>query len=429
MKAAILAIGTELTRGELCDSNSYWLSEQLTDRGVDVLEHATVDDDAERIGKTLLRLGQTVDLVLVTGGLGPTSDDLTAAAAASALGVALQRDAASLVAIEARYQAAGRVMPETNRKQADFPEGAKPLPNAVGTAPGFQCAIGGAQAFFMPGVPREMRHLFERHVLPSIDAEVQRSTHQVHLRTFGLPESLVAEKLADLELGGGLHDSRVVLGYRASFPEIEVKMFARADSEEVARELAVHAGRLARERLGTYVYGGREDSLPAVVSQVLQERSLRVATAESCTGGLIARLLTDVPGSSAYYVGGIVAYQNSVKEDLLDVDSALLKRHGAVSREVVAAMAQGALQRFGVDLAVATSGIAGPGGGSPEKPVGTVWFACARRDGAPVTVHRRFSWGREGVRVYSAHYALMLIRDLAQGTFDPTMHGDPLPPS
>lgn len=419
MKAAILAIGTELTRGELCDSNSCWLSEQLTDLGVDVLEHVTVDDDDARIGAALLQLGNHVDLLLVTGGLGPTSDDRTAAAAAAALGVPLRRDADSLVAIEARYAAAGRRMPETNRKQADLPDSAVPLPNGEGTAPGFRCGIGQADCFFMPGVPKEMRHLFKRHVQPVVVQHVKRCAYQEHLRTFGLPESLVAERLAELEAGGKLHDPQVTLGYRASFPEIEVKIFARAESEALAQEKVARATAVAKERLAPHVFGGRGDGLPAAVGKVLVAQGLRVATAESCTGGLVGSLLTEVPGSSGYYVGSVVAYHNTAKAQLLHVDKAVLDQHGAVSEQVAAAMVKGLFSSFDVQIGVAITGVAGPSGGTADKPVGTVCFAVGLRDQEPVTLRRHFPWGRNGVRTYSAQFALMLLWHMAQGTLEP----------
>lgn len=426
MEAAILAIGTELTRGELCDSNSCWLSEQLTALGVDVLEHATVDDNDARIAAALLRLGEEAELLLVTGGLGPTSDDRTAAAAAVALGVELVRDPASMAAIEARYRKAGRVMPETNRKQADLPMGAASLPNAVGTAPGFRVQFQRATAFFMPGVPHEMRHLFTEHVVPVVARRVRRCSHQLHLRTFGLPESLVAERLGDLEAGGALFDPRVTLGYRASFPEIEVKVLARAESEAVAQGLAETAAGEARARLRPHVFGGRKDSLAGVLGERLIATGLKIVTAESCTGGLVGRLLTDIAGSSRYYLGSVVAYHNTIKRALLGVDSAILEAHGAVSAEVACAMATGVLERTGADLAAAITGVAGPGGGTPDKPVGTVWFAIAAKGEPPFAVHRHVPFSREGVRTYSAYMAMQLLLAKVNGGLEELAAADPL---
>lgn len=415
MKAAVLAIGTELTRGELCDSNTHWLSEQLTALGVEVVEHVSVDDDDTRIVASLRRLGGEVGLLVVTGGLGPTSDDRTAAAAATALGVSLVRDTASLEVIKARYSSFGRVMPASNSKQADFPEGATPLANGEGTAPGFQVRMLGAEAFFTPGVPREMRHLYGRHIVPFLVDRVERRAEQIHLRTFGVTESAAAERLSDIEVGGELSDERVSLGYRAGFPEVEVKILAEAKDLATARELAERYGKLARERLAPFVFGGREGNFPTSVGKTLRLAGVRVAAAESCTGGLIGKLLTDLPGSSEYFVGSAVTYYNEAKTELLGVDPSLLERDGAVSSAVVKAMADGVRSRLDVDFAVAVSGIAGPGGGSGDKPVGTVWFGVAGRGTETISVHRHFPWDRERVRLFSAYFALLLLRDAVLG--------------
>ena len=421
MEAAILATGTELTRGELCDTNSQWLSDRLTEVGVEVVEHATVNDDLARIAGALKRLGQAVDLLIVTGGLGPTSDDRTAAAAAVTLEVPLMRDDASLAAIEARYTAAGRVMPESNRKQADFPRGAQALANEVGTAPGFAITVGRAQAFFTPGVPREMKHLFARHIEPWLTQRVARQSFQVHLRTFGLPESVLAQRIANLDEGGADADPRVAIGYRASFPEVEVKVLARGEDLASAQTLAETFAQRVAAQLAPFVFGGRGDSFPSSVGRLLRDKGLRVAAAESCTGGLIGKLLTDMPGSSSYFVGSVVAYHNHAKTKLLGVPVEVIQQHGAVSGEVVKTMAQGVLERSGADLAVAVSGIAGPDGGSPDKPVGTVWFGLAGSRHQPLAIERRFPWDRDRVRIYTAHFAIMLLRDLACDNLDPSL--------
>lgn len=415
MQAAIFAIGTELTRGELCDTNTCWLSEQLTAAGVDVVTHLTVDDDVQRIATGFLRLGQEVDLVLSTGGLGPTSDDMTAAAAAAALGVGLKRDPEAQESIEAKYRRAGRTATEVTLKQADLPEGAVGLANDVGTAPGFRLKVGRADVYCMPGVPREMRHLFERHVLPALAQRVRRTSHQVHIRCIGLPESMVAERLADWDVGGSLAQPGVTLGYRASLGQIEVKILARAEQETEARRLAESVAESARERLGDHVFGGQDDVFASVVGDDLRQAGLTVALAESCTGGLAAKLLTDAPGSSDYLLMSAVTYANAAKQRVLGVPADLLERHGAVSGPVVAAMAEGAAEIAGADLAVSISGVAGPGGGSPEKPVGTVWFGLSRRDEPTHVEERHIPGGRERVRLVAAQHALSLLRLAALG--------------
>lgn len=412
MSAAVVAIGTELTRGELVNGNARWLSERLTELGFTVSSHVTVADDAERIRGTLLRLGSETRVIVCTGGLGPTSDDLTSQAVADALGVALVRDAESLAKLEARFRARNRVMSPSNAKQADFPAGAQILSNSVGTAPGFGVTIGGARAFFMPGVPREMHAIFEEHVVPAIASLAERNSYQVHVRSYGLYESAVAQKLSDLDLGGALHDSRVTIGYRVTFPEVEVKVLAHTKPGEdlqVAREVAERVAGQVRERLGDYAFGGKEETYPRYVAGLLKQAGIKVALAESCTGGLAAKLLTDIAGSSDYVIGGVVSYANTAKTTLLGVSEALLREHGAVSEPVARAMAEGVLKALGADLAVGITGIAGPGGGSPGKPVGTVCFGLARKNGATLTSTEVFPGEREGVRTISAYHALRLF--------------------
>jgi nicotinamide-nucleotide amidase len=278
-----------------------------------------------------------------------------------------------------------------------------------------------AVAFFMPGVPREMEHIFEAQVVPLLRDRVVRRTHQVHIRTFGQGESAVADRLRDLDLGGARHQPGVNIGYRVTFPEVEIKVLAEAADEPAARALAEEVAAEVRERLRDIVFGGKGDTYPMYVGQLLRRAGLKVATAESCTGGLVGKLLTDLPGSSEYVLGGVISYANSLKQDLLGVSAELLQAHGAVSEEVARAMAEGALEQTGADLAVAITGIAGPGGGSAEKPVGTVCFALARR-GVPsretVTFTERFPSTRDFVRTFSAYYALRLFAGAASAALD-----------
>ena len=422
MSAAVVAIGTELTRGELVNGNARWLSERLTEIGFTVTAHETVPDDAERIRGTLLRLGQQSKVIVCTGGLGPTSDDLTTAAVADALGVELVRDAESLAKIEARFAARKRVMAESNAKQADFPAGAQVLSNDVGTAPGFAVTLpGGSRAFFMPGVPREMQFIFDTHVVPQIAPLAERSSYQVHVRSYGLFESAVAQRLGDLDEGGPLHDPRITIGYRVMFPEVEVKVLARAEQAgdiASAREVAERVAGQVRERLGDAAFGGKDESYPRYVAGLLKRAGLKVALAESCTGGLVTKLLTDLPGSSDYVIGGAVVYANTAKTALLGVSEAVLREYGAVSEQVAGAMAEAARKTLGADLAVGITGIAGPTGGSAQKPVGTVCFGLARRSGATLTSTELFPGEREGVRTFAAYHALRLFARATQEILD-----------
>jgi nicotinamide-nucleotide amidase len=411
MTVAVLSIGTELTRGELVNTNAAWLGEELTQLGFDVVEHTTVDDHLDRIVALMRSFAETHRVVIVTGGLGPTSDDLTTAAAAKAAGVELCRDESVVEEIRQKFKLFGRVMPESNAKQGDFPEGAEILSNPVGTAPGFAMTLGQARFFFVPGVPREMKHLFHESVVPAIAALAEPRTHQVHLRTFGMTESGVAEALRDLEK---THEG-LTLGYRAHFPEIEVKVHVRADSAAEAEQLSHSIADEVRSLLGDAVFGGRADSFAEVVGKALRDEGKTLAVAESCTGGQVGEMLTRIPGASDYLLLDAVVYADSAKESVLGVSPDLLLAHGAVSSETAAAMAEGALRVAGADIAVSITGVAGPGGGTEDKPVGTVWFGLARKDEPTITKHRKLPWERERVQTLAAYFALELVRRAALG--------------
>ena len=411
MTAAILSIGTELTRGELINTNAAWLGEELTKLGFEVAEHATVDDDLDRIVMLIRRFSEQHRVVIATGGLGPTSDDLTTEAAAKAGGVALRRDQSVVEGIREKFKAFGRVMPESNAKQGDFPEGADVLPNAMGTAPGFAMTLDRARMFFVPGVPREMEHIFRESILPAIAPLAERRTHQVHIRTFGMTESGVSQAVRHLEQE---HEG-LTLGYRAHFPEIEVKVHVRAETAREATECAEAIASEVRRILGDAVFGGKEDSFAEVVGAALRDKGKTLAVAESCTGGQVGEMLTRIPGASDYLLLDAVVYANSAKEAVLGVSTDLLRAHGAVSSEAAAAMAEGALRVAGADIAVSITGIAGPGGGSEDKPVGTVWFGLARKGQPTVTKHRKLPWGRDRVQTLSAYVALELVRRAVLG--------------
>jgi nicotinamide-nucleotide amidase len=405
MTCAVLCIGTELTRGELVNTNAPWLAAYLTDIGFEVIEDVVVDDHRARITSALERLGRSVRVLVCTGGLGPTSDDITTEAVARVLGVRLVRDEASLEAIRRRIEKYGRTMSETNAKQANFPEGADILPNPVGTAPGFGVTIDGALAFFLPGVPREMKKMFEEQVVPRIGALAVRDSHQVRLRTYGLPESVVGERLAGVEAAF----PGVVLGYRAHFPEIEVKVLARASTRDLAREVCDRATVEVKQRLAGVVYGEADDTFAGVVGRALRAKGLTLAIAESCTGGLVGHMITREPGASDFLLVDAVTYANSAKTRLLGIDGDVIRGHGAVSSEVAAAMAEGVKRVSGADLALSLTGTAGPTGGSAAKPVGTVFIAVAGADGTTVT-ERYFAGDRFQIQTLAAYAGLELVR-------------------
>ncbi len=413
--AGVLSVGTELVRGELVNTNAAWLGEQLTRLGYEVLEQTSVSDDADQISAAIRRLAHAtkgsdpISIVMVTGGLGPTSDDRTALAAANAAGVGLEHDPETLRRIQRRWVERGTEMPASNRKQAEVPAGAAVFANPVGTAPGFSVQVNGCRFFFLPGVPGEMKRLFEDAVLREIAAGMERTTEQIHLRTFGLPESAIGDLLDGVEEA---HPG-VELGFRAHFPEIEVKVLARASSAGEAEQLARRAAAEVRRRLGDVVYGEVGDSFPGAVGDILRSRGCTLALAESCTGGMVGAMLTSVPGSSEFLLLDAVVYSNAAKSHILGVQEEVLRGHGAVSLETAEAMADGALRVSGADMAVSVTGIAGPGGGTDSKPVGTVWFGVARRGRPTVSQHRRFAGDRERIRTLASYHALRLIEAAA----------------
>ncbi|AKU96811.1 Molybdopterin binding motif protein [Labilithrix luteola] len=415
MTCAVLSIGTELTRGELVNTNASWLSAALTDLGFEVIEQAVVDDEKERIVATVERLSRLVPVIVCTGGLGPTTDDLTTVAVASALGVGLERDEASLELIRRRLEKFGRTMSDSNAKQADFPAGAAILANPIGTAPGFGVTLNGTRAFFMPGVPREMKRMYEEQVVPRIRDLAQKVSHQIHFRTFGLPESVVGERLAGVEEAF----PGVTIGYRAHFPEIEVKVLARAalgadkkSTEDAARDLAERAAAEVKTRLADVIYGDGDDTFAGVVGRALRTRGLTLAIAESCTGGLVGHMLTKEPGASDYLLLDAVTYANSAKQTVLGVDEEVLRGHGAVSPEVACRMAEGARRVAGSDVALSITGVAGPTGGTDAKPVGLVYLAVATAKGT-VVKERRFPGERFNIQTLAAYVGLAMVRDAA----------------
>ncbi len=404
MTSAVFSIGTELTRGEIANTNATWLCEELTLIGHEVSEVSVVPDDRDDIRRALERMAAKHNVIVSTGGLGPTTDDITNECVAATLGVPLERDTTSLDAIRARMARFGRTLTPSNAKQADFPSGATILPNPNGTAPGFAVNIGRCRAYFMPGVPAEMKPMFANHVAPDLRTLVTGGSYQVRLRTFGMPESAVNDRLAGVEAAHG-----VVIGYRAHFPEIEVKVLARAPTQQEAKRISIAAAEVAKSRLGDVVYGEDSVDFAESVGSLFRERGLTLAAAESCTGGLVAQLITDHAGASEFFRGSIVAYDDSVKTAVLGVPATLVASRGAVSTEVARAMAEGARRALGVDVALAVTGLAGPGGTTPAKAVGDVHLAVATAEG---TTDRQlaFPGSRSQVRLLAAYAGLSLVR-------------------
>jgi len=407
MDTEILSIGTELTTGQNLDTNSQWLSRRLAEIGIAVGWHTTVADDLDANVEAFRIAAGRAALVLATGGLGPTQDDLTREALARAAGVELVFQEASFAEIQAMFARRGRTFPERNRVQAYFPAGAEPIPNANGTAPGIWLLLGGCHIAAMPGVPSEMYAMYETQVKPRLlrlglggGVLVQRK-----INCFGAGESAVEEKLLDLTR----RDHVPEVGITVSDATISLRILASAPDPGAAQALIAPVEKTILERLGDLVFGFEEEELHDVVLRLLEQKRLTLATAESVTGGLVAERLCRLPGASQCFRGGVVAYDNRLKVALLGVPQALLDEHGAVSRPVVEAMALGCRVRLGTDLAVSTVGIAGPGGATPEKPVGLVHVGLAWDGGV---TSRHWNWGgtRSEVQSRTAKLALNLVR-------------------
>ncbi len=409
MRAEIVTVGTEILLGEILNTNARFLSRECAGLGVDVYHHITVGDNAARLREALLVSRERSDLLIVTGGIGPTPDDITRHVVAEAWDRELKLDEALLERMERFYAQRSLAMHANSRRQALIPEGAVPLPNDVGTAAGFFLQDARGSVACLPGPPAEMETMFSDVLLPILrqrDMLPESSLFSHDILTAGIGEASVATRIGRLLR----EQSDPTIATYAAEGTVRVRLTTRAESQEEAEEKFAPIVEEISELLGSAVYGHNGDSLAGVVGDMLRSRGLTLALAESCTGGMLGGIITDVPGSSDFFLGGIVCYSNAVKTSTLGVPEQLLVAHGAVSEEVAASMAEGAMEVLGSDAAVAITGIAGPSGGTQEKPVGTVVFAIAGPWGL-TTERRRLSGSRDTVRRRSAVYALMRIRE------------------
>jgi nicotinamide-nucleotide amidase len=410
MNLELITIGTELLLGFTLDSNGAEIATALSAIGVRVVRRTSVGDRPEEIRQAVEEALRRTGAVLTTGGLGPTRDDVTKRAVADLFQAPLEFNEQVWGDLLARFARLLRKPAPSNRSQAEVPRGATVLRNRWGTAPGLWLEGAPGLVIMLPGVPAEMRKLLEHEVTPRLAARADGSViRSLVVRTTGIPESTLAERMGDVEA----EITPLTLAYLPGLEGVDLRLSAWEMTPAEADERLGAAAQLLRERAGDHVYGGGEEDLAAVVLDHLRTRGLRLAVAESCTGGLIGSRLTEIPGSSEVFVGGIVAYSNEVKTAQLGVPAELIATHGAVSEPVAAAMAQGAIERLGVPVAISVTGVAGPGGGSESKPVGTVCFGFAY-GGRIETRRSMFPGSRHEIRSRAAQAALFLVlRQLA----------------
>jgi nicotinamide-nucleotide amidase len=410
----VVTIGDELLLGFTIDTNAAHLAQRLASIGIHIAQRSTVGDDAAEIARVVRQALDRTGAVITTGGLGPTSDDLTKASIAAIFGRSMVIDEEHLAWMEQRWlKRFNRPLPATNRNQAMVPEGSTKLQNNHGSAPGIWLEDdAGRWVAMLPGVPREMRGMLADTLLPRLGSRVNATTvvRSLTLRTVGVAESALADQIESMD-GGPLG---VSLAYLPSIAGVDLRLSVRdIPADEAASRLDEAAARL-RARVGESIYGEGDDDLAAVVLDLCRQRGLTIGVAESCTGGLLGARLTAIAGSSDVVQGGVISYSNRAKIELLGVDESLIRTHGAVSEQVACAMAAGARRATKASVGLAITGVAGPGGGSEEKPVGTVWIAVDIHGDTQPRLLRM--WGdREEIRQRSAQWTMELLRQRLMG--------------
>ncbi|OLN33808.1 competence/damage-inducible protein A [Desulfosporosinus metallidurans] len=409
MKAEIVATGTELLLGETLNTSAHYLTGKMSSLGIEVDYHTTVGDNPERLEQVLRQGIGRSDLLITTGGLGPTADDLTKELVAKVLNLKMELDTSSLDQIKQFFGRRKAPMPLSNEKQAYFPKGSKILPNPIGTAPGAIIETMGKTVIILPGPPFEMRPMFDNFAWPELQRilgpQSERMNERV-LKVFGMGESAIEEVLGEL-----MSLPNLTMALLAKRAEMHIRLVARSTETKSgeAKEALKRAEEEIRRRLGDKVFGCDQETMIGIVGQTLINKHLTIATAESCTGGLLGAALTQEPGSSDFYLGGVVSYSNSLKKGILGVREETLNTFGAVSEEVAIEMAEGIRSKTGSDLAISTTGIAGPGGGSDKKPVGLVFVGFATPEGVHAEKFQ-FYGERESVRQLTVQAALNGVR-------------------
>ncbi|EEG78508.1 competence/damage-inducible protein A [Dethiobacter alkaliphilus] len=404
MKTEIIAVGTELLLGQIANTNARFISEELAKLGIDVFWHTVVGDNPSRV-KQAFRLAQTrADLIIFSGGLGPTMDDLTKETVAEVLGLEMVKDEAWEAYLEELFAKMGRSMTDNNRKQALLPKGARLLENDHGTAPGIWLEDNGKIVVLLPGPPRELEPLFRDKVVPLLPQGNCVILSRV-LKVAGLGESALEEKIHDLVV----EQTNPTIAPLAKYSEVHLRLTAKAESTEEAQKLLDKTEGKLLTRLGEAVFGRDEETMAMAVARLLWKRNLTFAAAESCTGGYLSHIMTNIAGSSDYFLQGQVTYSNRAKTDLLGINPVLIRDYGAVSEEVGRAMAENIRRRSAADVAVGITGVAGPTGGSDQKPVGLVFIALATPQGVSC---RRFNFfgNRETIKERAVMAALNMLR-------------------
>lgn len=423
MKAEIISIGNELLIGDTVNTNASWLGHFLTALGFEVTRIHTISDREELIKETVQLSMLNADLVISTGGLGPTHDDITKKAVAELFGADFRLDPHTLDYIKMMFRKRNIPFSESNKAQAEVPENAEVLFNKAGTAPGMWFSEGGRILVVLPGVPYEMKYIMNEHVAAKL-----RDTygdigylHSRYIKTAGIGESTLSDKVIG-DTAGHLQNG-IELAYLPAPGGVTLRLNARGQSKEEAEDKLRALADFIYEKAGPYIYGeGKETDMSESVGQLLKEKGLSIATAESCTGGGVAHSITNIPGSSAYMKGGIVAYANDIKQNLLNVNKEDLDREGAVSKTVALQMAEGAAAALNADIGISTTGVAGPGGGSEEKPVGTVWLGFFMKNGPHFAVKAMFTKDRllnkERSRMVILEVCRRVLQDIDEMPYD-----------
>ena len=405
--AEIISIGDELLYGQTLDTNAHWISHKLDEYNIKVFQRTTIGDDADQILNAFATAAERVDIVLITGGLGPTKDDLTKSLLAEYFGVGMVRHEEVLRDITLLFAKASREVTALNAQQADLPANCQKITNPVGTAPGMWFYENNTVFVAMPGVPYEMKSIMTQGILPKLHEMFSKGVLHHHIiKTIGITESSLSDLIEDWEVNLPNH---IKLAYLPTKGQVKLRMTGSGDNLNTLKQ-EIDALKMAiMPKIAKYVYGFGTDSLEGVIGQLLNNNNLTLATAESCTGGYLAHMITSVPGSSRYFKGSVIAYSNEVKIAQLGVSTEDLKQQGAVSEEVAKAMAEGVKKELNADIAIATTGIAGPDGGTAEKPVGTVWIAYSDKH---KTLAKKFNFSRDRTFIvhWSALAALNMIR-------------------